>query len=371
MLFAILVVLLSQFIAAPASARTINVPDDYTTIQAAIDAAIDGDHVVLEPGTYIEHDIWMFEKEITIRSKDPHDENIRALTVIDGWNYGSWGEPIFEIYGCDTTTIISGVTMRGGKSDYAGAIHVADSSGVSVRECNIIYCQAASGGGISVGPNSSIIVDDCKLMFNEADTGAAISISRTDFPTICRIQNCIISQNYGANEEGILKSDRPVEIRNCIISDNRWSDWGGTITLNGPGHRLINCTIVGNRGSRGSTGAVYLDYISEADIRNCIIRENYPSQITTLAPEGLTVEYSNVEGGWLGVGNIDADPLFRAYRDFNYMLIPGSLCIDTGDPALEDGISDSHPRWPEWYPNSPRSDMGAYGGPGNIWWIKQ
>ena len=36
----------------------------------------------------------------------------------------------------------------------------------------------------------------------------------------------------------------------------------------------------------------------------------------------------------------------------------------------EDGLYDSHPRWPEWYPNGARSDMGAYGGPGNADWLQ-
>jgi hypothetical protein len=76
------------------------------------------------------------------------------------------------------------------------------------------------------------------------------------------------------------------------------------------------------------------------------------------------------EGTPQAVRHIDADPIFRSYRRFDFLLAPGSPCIDTGDPSIEDGISDSHPRWPRWYPNGTRSDMGAYGGPGNAGWIR-
>jgi len=77
----------------------------------------------------------------------------------------------------------------------------------------------------------------------------------------------------------------------------------------------------------------------------------------------------DVEGGYAGEGNIDADPLFTSYGGFDYLLAPDSPCVDSGDPAIEDGISDWHPRWPAWFPNAPRSDMGAYGGPGNWKWL--
>jgi len=46
-----------------------------------------------------------------------------------------------------------------------------------------------------------------------------------------------------------------------------------------------------------------------------------------------TVTYSDVEGGWPGTGNIDADPLWTFPLFQDYSLLPGSPCINTGDPA--------------------------------------
>lgn len=59
------------------NAATINVPNDQPTIQAAIDAAINGDVIEVEAGTYVGN--FTINKEITLQSIDG-----AALTIIEG-----------------------------------------------------------------------------------------------------------------------------------------------------------------------------------------------------------------------------------------------------------------------------------------------
>ena len=69
------------------SAADINVPGDEPTIQAAINAAVDGEHIVVAPG--IRHErIDFMGKAITVRSTDPTDPEVVAATIVDGTGLG-------------------------------------------------------------------------------------------------------------------------------------------------------------------------------------------------------------------------------------------------------------------------------------------
>jgi hypothetical protein len=103
---------------------------------------------------------------------------------------------------------------------------------------------------------------------------------------------------------------------------------------------------------------------SHPTVTNCILWGDLPDEIYNTVSNPI-VTYSNVQGGFTGEGNIEEDPLFVSFHGFDYLLARGSPCIDAGDPDIEDGRS-----WPIWYNNSIRSDMGAYGGPGNVGWLQ-
>ncbi len=84
--------------AHPTLATTIHVPADYTTIQGAIDAAVDGDLVLVAPRTYVEN-IDFLGKEITLQSAGGAD-----VTIIDGGDCTSGEET------CSVVTFDKGET---------------------------------------------------------------------------------------------------------------------------------------------------------------------------------------------------------------------------------------------------------------------
>jgi hypothetical protein len=387
--------LLSLVFTSPLHAFIIHVPGDSTTIQGGINGAVDGDTVMVWPGTYPEHDIDLLGKAITVMSTDPEDSLVVNATIVDAGALGN----VFTFHsGEDSTCVLAGLTITGGSAVAGGGIFCVSSSPI-IRACAIVNNESTgssrpNGGGGIYCEESFIQVRDCTINLNFAQRGGGIK-SHNSSPTI---QNCTIRENVTTPESGggiNFTESSNVVVRNCRIVDNVSGHGGGGITCSdGTNYWIVNTVIVGNTaathlgggfhsrgsaqptvenctitGNSASSGDGVMNVSTTPDILNCIIWDNGTEEIGNSAGGNPTVTYCDVKGGWPGEGNIDEDPLFMSYKGYNYLLDAGSPCIDAGDPSIEDLISDWHPDWPNWLPNGSRSDMGAYGGPGNKnWW---
>lgn len=106
------------FISLNAFGRIIEVPGDQPSIQAAIDASVNGDTVVVEPGTYFEN-IFFHHKNILLTSKfyETGDLSFITSTIINGSRPANadTASCVLIIDGEDSTAILQGFTITGGK----------------------------------------------------------------------------------------------------------------------------------------------------------------------------------------------------------------------------------------------------------------
>jgi len=139
---------------------TINVPGDYSTIQAAINAASNGDLVLVSEGTYYEN-INFMGKAITVASKyfiDNKEKHIRK-TIIDGSQpvNPDFGSVVNFVSGEDTNSVLCGFTITGG----TGTLEMFPGN-PPIREGGGIYCLASG---------AKIIHNIIK--YNKSEMGAA------------------------------------------------------------------------------------------------------------------------------------------------------------------------------------------------------
>lgn len=397
------IVIMILIIAFSLTASIINVPGDQSTIQAGIDAAVDSDTVLVEPGTYIEN-INFVGKSIVLCSLffTMQDTSYISQTIIDG-NYD--GSVITFENGEDSTSVLSGFTITNGNADEGAGIYCYDSNptlsnlviadnhgsagaGMYLQNCldisidkirfieNMAYC---CGGGLYI-IDSNVMIKNSKISDGDAFSYGGGLIC---YNSILEMEKAMIFHNVASFGAGIYSDNSTVLLRDLLIIENG-SDNGSAIKGVESDIAVINCVIAGN-------GCYQHGVITCTDdncvyIINSVLAGNYSQDPAEFLFEGIdfifnsilynnaseqlqpnaVVHYSNVQGGWAGDGNIDFDPMFIDPVEHDYHLADNSPCIGAG--ALELQFNS------EWYyapeldieenprpnPNGSMPDMGAY-----------
>lgn len=286
------------------------VPQQYATIQAGIDAAEPGDVVIVADGTYTGHgnrDITFDGKAITVRSAGGP-----TVCIIDC--AGTQQNPHRGFYfgsGETNASVVEGFTICNGSTP----------PGAVLDEFN--------GAGIMINNGSSPTIRNCIIRNNWAGCwGGAISCGwvAEAQPVIDR---CVIVNNFAGDEGGGLFAvgANPTVINTVIANNEAGTAGGGILSLGGGSFTIRNSTIILN--SAPWAGGVY-DW--NGTVTNSIIRGNNGDgqAFNTLG----SVTYSNIEGGFDGVGNVDVDPMLLNPARGDVHLLPGSPMIDAGDPSF-------------------------------------
>ncbi|MFI5211573.1 MAG: T9SS type A sorting domain-containing protein [Ignavibacteria bacterium] len=356
----ILIVSALLFIGMLSFSNVINIPGQYTSIQAGINASANGDTVLVEPGVYFENINFRGKRIVlTGRYYINNDPSMIINTIINGSTpiHPDTASCVIISSGEDSTTVLQGFTLTGG-------------TGTRWNDEHAIGNYYREGGGILIQYSSPVIQNNIIRNNQAINTSGSVSAGGGGIrmgDSNPKVLNNIIMQNQGIYGPGIVMNYSGGTFKNnivCLNSGGQSFNGGGAfwILSNSPaGPRILeNNTIMNNSAATGTGGVLCIS--STVTISNNIIRGN-TSPGNTQVLGGGTVTYCNIQNGFAGTGNISSDPLFA---DSNYILQTGSPCVDAGDSSIVyNDPQDPNNIQMALYPSRGglRNDMGAYGGP--------
>lgn len=246
---------------------------DYSTFQAAIDAASGGDTVIVRNGTYT----GTGNKEIELKGKAITLKSAGGATncTIDCEDSGR-AFYIHESEGNDT--VIDGFTIKDGNKGTAvdgGGIRIY-SAEPTIRNCVIESCEARNGAGVYL--NWSTAKDPV-------------------------FENCVFKNNTASRNGGGIWMDHITPVfTNCTIENNTAADVGGGIYNIHCATVYKNCVIKGNTAEDTGGGICFGGSVTDAVMTNCIVKDNEVTHSTMSKGGALYVWYNaditlNSEGG--------------------------------------------------------------------------
>lgn len=257
---------LCVMIASPVRADILDVPSQFSTIQSAIDAAIPGDEILVQPGLYFGR-LNYLGKDIAIRSSSG-----AIVTIIDP--LGETGPVVTFESGETDLAILDGFTIRNGNSPVTrgGGIFISGSS-PRILNCRITANEAKRGGGMSIDGLASPQIEDCVFSSNSTTNfGGGAFVSNSGSGVFLR---CVFTDNVANSLGGGLFSESvsTSQFIDCEFSNNQ-AVQGGGIDIRNSDSMISGSSFVNNTATSVGGGILTSSNIS---ITNCMFDNNTAS----------------------------------------------------------------------------------------------
>jgi hypothetical protein len=320
----------------------------YTDLQPALDAASSWDQIWVAKGIYkptVEHGgstdrYKSFQMRNRLAIYGGFDPSVGATefedrdwvtheTTLSG-DLGTEGDASDNSYhvfyhpagtDLDDTAILDGFTVTGGNANGAASPH-------------------DHGGGM-YNHGSSPTLTNCTFEGNSADSVGGGMHNEGSSPALT---NATFRGNSAEAGGGIYNAGSNPMLINCTFYENSANGGGGGMVNYMSSPVLTNCTFSDNS---AASGGGMSNGMSTPTLVNSILWGDVPEEINDGYLSSSIVTYSDVQGGYGGSGNIDADPLFADAANGDFHLELDSPCIDIGNndaPDLPDYDFEGDPR---------------------------
>ncbi len=398
LLFPIIILVSGIFaLSQKTKAATITVPDDYPTIQAAIDAASAGDTIVVRSGTF--HEDLSLDKALTLTAENYDvDDPANNTTIIDG---GGASAVISIPAGISPMPTIRGFVIKNGDdgirpysefvveysyfSDAADLIDYEKGSG-GITHHNLFF--AAKDDALDLDNQTKpLLIEENRILYSDED---GIEIRLQDSKAPAQLIDVTIRNNeiIGSGQDGIqfidypnssLDTKRRFYIHNNLIANNQMAgigllpnersieDYSGADIVEAI--RVYNNTFYGNDyGISGGDNLVAFNNIIANSTTNGVSRvKGNPADNSVVAYTLFHGNGTDATLSQLGTGNLfGQNPRFAGPPnpgpDSQFGTLDddfSSLILQDNSPAIDAGVTQYTTIDGELIPQTPISFNGT------------
>jgi len=275
--------------------------------------------------------------------------NVNSTAVLDGFTItggnadGVWPNTLGGgMYNDLSDPTLNNIVIENNHANSGGGMFNGESSPIISKVAFLNNTAVQNGGGIYNSYNSVPKLDNCEFINNSADEESGGGMY--NWYSNPELRNITFYSNNANLGGGISNFYSNPIIKNVTISGNNATYGGGIANDYFASPILENITITGNSASAGA--GIYnpsgitewgADFTTTITMTNSIIWGNQPDQILNGIDCITNINYSLIQGGYSGIGNISDDPLlgeisYNGGFTQTHSLSEGSPAIDSGDP---------------------------------------